>query len=133
MAVEKKVLIVDDEQDAVDIVEAMLSEIEGITTISAGDGAAGLQKARNEAPDMIILDVQMPVLDGFQVFADLGRDESTKEIPVAMLTGVAEKTGLRFSSDQMKEYFGREPMAYIEKPVDPGTLQKIVSKALGIA
>ena len=54
---EKRVLIVDDEPDAIDIVEAMLSEIEGITTFSANDGDSGLEKAKEIIPDLIILDV----------------------------------------------------------------------------
>ncbi|MFC1542080.1 response regulator, partial [Candidatus Latescibacterota bacterium] len=62
----------------------------------------------------------------------LRKDELTKHIPVIMLTGVREKTGFNFSADYMKEYFGVEPNAYIEKPVDPKTLQSIVAKILGL-
>ena len=132
MSNEKRVLIVDDEPDAVDIVEAMLSEISGITTLSAYDGNSGLEKAKETKPDLIILDVQMPGKNGFEVFTDLKQDESLMDTPVIMLTGVKEKTGLGFSADDMKDYMGKEPEAYIEKPVDPTTLQNTVSKLLGI-
>lgn len=129
---EKKVLIVDDEPDAIDIAEAMLSEIDCITVLSANDGESGLAKAREAIPDLIILDVQMPGKSGFDVFADLKRDDATKNIPVVMLTGVGDRTGLSFSADEMKEFLGSEPEAYIEKPVDAETLQKTVSKVLGL-
>jgi CheY-like chemotaxis protein len=132
MKSEKKVLIVDDEPDAVDITEAVLSEIEGVTSSSANDGNSGLAAAKESKPDLIILDVQMPDKSGFDVFADLQKDESTKDIPVIMLTGVKEKVGIGFSADQMKEFLGHEPAAYVEKPVDAEKLQGIVTKLLGL-
>jgi CheY-like chemotaxis protein len=132
MSDEKRVLIVEDEPDAIAIVEAMLSEIGGIVTLSANDGNSGLEKARETRPDLIILDIQMPGKSGFDVFSELKKDESLKDTPVVVLTGVKEKTGLGFSAEEMKEYFGSEPEAYIEKPVDPVTLQKTVSRLLGV-
>ena len=132
MSNEKRVLIVEDELDAIDIVEAMLSEISGIVTLSANDGNTGLEKAKETRPDLIILDVQMPGKSGFDVFSELKRDECLKDTPVVMLTGVKEKTGLGFSAEEMKEYLGRGPEAYIEKPVDAVALQKTVSRLLGV-
>lgn len=129
---EKKVLVVDDEQDSVDIVETMLSEIDGITVVSANDGDSCLEKAQKEIPDLIILDVQMPGKNGFEVFAELAKGEATSSIPVIMLTGIAEKAGIAFSSDDMKEFINKEPADYIEKPVEPKTLQDAVKKALGL-
>ena len=131
MSDEKRVLIVEDELDAVDIVEAALSEISGVTTLSANDGNSGLEKAKETRPDLIILDVHMPGKSGFEVFSALKKDESLKDTPVVMLTGVKEKTGLGFSAEDMGEYLGSEPEAYIEKPVDPVRLQNIVSRLLG--
>ena len=132
MSETKTVLIIDDEPDAIQIVETMLSEVEGVAVVSAPDGDSGLAKVRESKPDIILLDVQMPGKDGFDVFAELKSDETTADIPVVMLTGVADKTGLRFSSDEMGEFLGKEPDAYIEKPVDPATLQETVSKILGL-
>ena len=128
---EKRVLIVDDESDAIDIVEAMLSEIEGVSTFSANDGDSGLKKAKEVNPDLIILDIQMPGKNGFDVFCELKKTESTKDIPVIMLTGIEEKTGIRFSSPSMEEFLGTPPDAYIEKPVDAVTLQNTVIKLIG--
>jgi two-component system alkaline phosphatase synthesis response regulator PhoP len=132
MADVKTVLIVDDEQDAVAFVEAVLSEIGDIAAISANDGVSGLEKAKEATPDLIILDVQMPEKNGFDVFGDLKKDESTKGIPVIMLTGVADKVGISFSAEEMGDFMGQEPDGYIEKPVDPEELKKTVSKVLGL-
>ena len=128
----KTVLIVDDEPDAVEFVETALSEIEGVATVSANDGLSGLEKAKEAKPDLIILDVQMPGKNGFDVFMDLRNEPSMKDTPVIMLTGIADKVGIRFSGSDMGDFMGREPDAYIEKPVDPVELQKAVSKALGL-
>lgn len=132
MSNEKRVLIVDDEPDAIDIAEAMLSEIDGIIIMSANDGNSGLEKAKETKPNLIILDVQMPGKNGFEVFAELKKDESLKNTPVVMLTGIEEKTGMGFSAENIKEFIGSEPEAYIEKPVDAVTLQNTVSRLLGV-
>lgn len=128
----KTVLIVDDNPDAVEIASLVLSELEGVSTVSANEGNSGLTKAREIGPDLIILDVQMPGKDGFTVFAELQKDEATREIPVVMLTGVANETGLRFSADDMDELFGAEPAAYLEKPVAGEALLKTVKDVLGL-
>ena len=94
--------------------------------------SGGLEKAKEAKPDLIILDVQMPGKSGFDLFSELDKDESTKDIPVVMLTGVEEKTGIGFSAKSMGEFFGKEPAAYIEKPVDATELQNTVSKLLGL-
>ena len=132
MSDEKKVLIVDDEPDAIAIAETMLSEVKGVTTLSETSGEGGLAKAKETKPDLVILDIQMPGKTGFEVFAELQKDESTKGIPVIMLTGVQEKTGIGFSAKEMKNFLGKEPNAYIEKPVDAEKLQKTVSSLLGL-
>ncbi|MFC1485680.1 two-component system response regulator [Candidatus Latescibacterota bacterium] len=132
MAENKMILIIDDEPDAIDITEAMLSEIEGIATLSAQDGVSGLAKAKESIPDLIILDVQMPGKNGFDVFSDLKKNDSTKHIPVIMLTGVEAKTGIGFSAENMYDFIGYEPNAYIDKPVDAEMLQKTVKKLLNL-
>lgn len=120
----------DDEPDAVEITETMLSEIGGLSTISAYDGESGLELARTAHPDLIILDIQMPGINGFEVFTELKKDESTKTIQVIMLTVVEKKTGIGFSTEDMKSFLGISPEAYIEKPVDAVTLQQTVSRLL---
>lgn len=132
MSENKTVLIVDDEPDAVAFAEAVVSEIDGCATLSASDGASGIAKAREAKPDLILLDVQMPGQSGFEVFGELGKDALTRDIPVIMLTGIADKTGLPFSGDDMNDYYGRKPAGYIEKPAEPEQVEAEVRKALGL-
>jgi CheY-like chemotaxis protein len=124
-----KVLVVDDEPDAVEFVRAVLEEA-GYEVASASDGVAGLATARTESPDLVILDVQMPGKDGFAVFGEMAKDKALCSVPVIMLTGVGQRTGIGFSAEAMGEYFGAEPAAHVEKPIDPAALQEAARKAL---
>jgi CheY-like chemotaxis protein len=124
-----RVLIADDEQDVRTFVGAVL-ENEGYELLTAADGEEALQHARQGGPDLIILDVEMPKMDGFEVFGELRRDESTRAIPVIMLTGVTARTGIKFDAETMREYLGSEPEAYIEKPMDAQELVATVGKLL---
>ena len=126
----RRVLVVDDEPDAVEFVKTVLEEA-GCEVLSASNGVEGLQRAREESPDLVILDVQMPEKDGFSTFDDMKKDPELKAIPVIMLTGVGEKTGLKFSATDMGDFFGEEPDAYIEKPIDPQLLEETVREMLG--
>lgn len=126
----KKVLLVDDEPDAVDFAKEIIESM-GHTVVYAHDGSSGIEKMRLEKPDLVILDVQMPGKDGFQVFAEIKQDDELKSIPVIMLTGIREKVGLGFSSDDMGKYMGDKPNDYVEKPIEPAKLQTAVSKVLG--
>lgn len=125
----KKILVVDDEPDAIAFVTEVLAG-EGYTVVSAPDGSKGLSTMRSEKPDLVILDVQMPEMDGFEVFQEMKKDDELKAIPVVMLTGIREKMGIGFSSDDMKDYIGDRPNAYTEKPVDPAKLIETVAKVL---
>lgn len=126
----KKILLVDDESDAVEFVRTMIEDIGDYEVITAEDGEEGLSKARAERPDLIILDVQMPKKDGFMVFSELNQYDETQNIPVIMLTGVASKTGIGFSSKDMGDFLGKKPAAYIEKPVDPTILEETIGRIL---
>ncbi len=124
----KIVLIVDDEPDAIEFVKAVLGELENLEFIGVEDGNSGLLKAVSVIPDLIILDVMMPGMDGFAVFNELRKNDATKDIPVIMLTGVADKTGIKFFKDDMSNYYGSGPIDYIEKPLDPDRLLTSVNK-----
>jgi len=126
----KTILVVDDEPDAVDFVTEVL-EGEGYKVISAPDGSKGLAAMRKEKPDLVVLDVQMPEMDGFEVFQEMKKDENLKSVPVIMLTGIKDKVGIGFSADEMKSYMGERPNAYIEKPIDPAKLRQTVKEVLG--
>ena len=125
----KKVLIADDEADVLVFVQAALEE-DGHEILTATDGEAALKKARTERPDLVILDVQMPKKDGFQVFDDLRKGETTRPIPVIMLTAVRQRTGIPFEGRDMGQFYGSEPEAFIDKPIDPDTLRDTVNRLL---
>ena len=125
----KRILVADDEKDARDFVNAVLED--EYEVVMASNGAEALKLASSEKPDLIVLDVQMPEMGGFDVFAELKKDEALAAIPVVMLTGVRETAGIGFSKEEMGDYFGNEPTAYLEKPIDPGKLAETVKSCLG--
>ena len=84
-----RVLIIDDEAPIRLLCRVNL-EAEGMEVIEAPDGESGIEKARHERPDVILLDVMMPRLDGWDVAEVLVRDELTKQMPIIFLTARAE-------------------------------------------
>lgn len=125
----KRVLIADDELDVHAFIQSALED-DGYQLLTATDGEAALERARAESPDVIILDIQMPKMSGFEVFGELRKDENTSSIPVIMLTGVTARTGIPFDAGAMGEFLGSEPDAYIEKPIDPEALRATVRKLI---
>jgi DNA-binding response OmpR family regulator len=94
----KKILMIDDEQDFVEMIKMRL-EANNYEVATAYDGAEGLEKAAAENPNLILLDVMMPGMDGFEVLRRLRRTEATKNIPVVMLTARGEAKSI-FRSQQ---------------------------------
>jgi DNA-binding response OmpR family regulator len=113
-----KALVIDDEAPIRLLCRVNL-EAEGMDVLEAGDGEAGLELARAERPDVILLDVMMPVLDGWQVAERLLEDERTREIPIIFLTARAE---LR-DRERGLEAGG---IAYVTKPFNPLELAVLV-------
>ena len=128
----KKVLVVDDDQSAVAFVQAALEQGK-YEVVGVNDGLAGLLQARQEPPDLIILDVYMPRQPGFYTLRDLKDDPKTKDIPVIMLTGVGKRLGYVFSTQDIYDFLGIEPDAYLEKPVDPIFLRQVTDRLLGMS
>lgn len=126
----KRVLVVDDEPDAREFVRAV-AEDNGYAILEAADGEEGLTVARQQMPDAIVLDVQMPKKDGYTVFAELRKDEATRAIPVVMLTAAGKRTGMHFDAADMGEFMGSEPEAYVEKPIQPALLGETLNRLLG--
>ncbi len=81
----KRILLIDDHQTVFRLLEAIV-RIKGYTLLYADSGQQGIVKAREEMPDMILLDVMMPDLDGFKVCQYLKENQETKDIPVMFLT-----------------------------------------------
>ena len=119
----KKVLVVEDEPELVKALELRL-KTQDYEVITAFDGEEGLRKAREENPDLIILDLMLPKMDGFKVSRMLKFDDSHKHIPIIMLTAKSERED---------EELGKETGAdeYITKPFEWEHLAARVKKHLG--
>ncbi len=86
----KKILVVDDEQDIRKVLTMRL-KINGLTVITAGDGQEGLEKARSEQPDLILLDLMLPKIDGYEACRLLKFDDRYKHIPIIILSALHEQ------------------------------------------
>jgi len=95
----------------------------GIDVLEAEDGADGIELARKERPDLILLDVMMPGIDGWEVARRLARDEATSDIPIVFLTA---RVGLE--DRQLGEQVGG--VGYVVKPFDPVRLGDLVEDVL---
>ena len=124
-----RILVADDEPECIDFVREALAETPH-EVIGAADGEAALAAAREHKPDLIILDVQMPKRDGFAVFAELRADENFRDVPVIMLTAIVERTGVDLSAQDMGEYTGHQPDAFVDKPIEPIILRQTVNRLL---
>jgi CheY-like chemotaxis protein len=116
------VLLVDDDPAVRQICSRSLQLAE-IDVIEAEDGQCGLQQARDNCPDLVLLDVRMPGLDAFEVAAALRRDESTSAIPLVFLSGEAEE-----ANAPRARKLGA--LAYLTKPFSPLALAALVTRAL---
>src|SRR6266852_8542240 len=107
----RNILIIEDETDVADLLSLNLRKA-GFRVSTAGDGASGLQKARDNRPDFIILDLMLPKMPGLEVCRTLKGDPATRHIPIMMLTAKAEEidriVGLEFGADD-----------YVTKPFSP--------------
>ncbi len=119
----KKILVVDDEELLVKMVGLRL-KANGYEVISACDGKEGLAKAKEESPDLIILDVMMPGMDGYKVCGLLKKDTRFAKIPVIMFTAKAQ-----VDDKKIGEEVGAN--AYITKPFDPQVLLAKIKELLG--
>ena len=131
----KKILIIDDDPDVVLFLSTVLQD-HGYDTLNAPNGQEGLEKAKAELPDLILLDLMMPQKSGIALLSDLNEDDSLKMTPVIMVTGVSGETGIDLESFFQRSSTAGEndgvmrPQGFIEKPVDPEKLLRLVKKAL---
>ena len=118
-----KILVVDDEIYIVHILDFSLG-MEGFEVLTALDGEQALEKARAEHPDLIVLDIMMPKLDGYETCKMLKAEASTKDIPVILLSAkgrnVDQKIGFEVGADD-----------YITKPFSPRKLVERINAILG--
>jgi CheY-like chemotaxis protein len=122
-----KILLVDDDEDFIESTKLVL-ESKPYQVIIASDGDEGLRKARAEKPDLILLDVIMPVKDGFSAAEQLKKDPQLSKIPTLMLTAFATKG--RETQIPVSRGMALETEDYIDKPVSPQELLARVEKHL---
>ena len=122
-----KILLVDDDVDFVEATKIIL-ENKPYEVIVARDGDEGIRRAREEHPDLILLDIIMPVKDGFTAAEQLKKDPQLRKIPTLMLTSFTTK-GTE-TSIPVSRGFTLEAEDYIDKPVSPEELLARVEKYL---
>ena len=121
----KKILIIDDEEDFCYFVKANLQLISNYEVLVANRGKKGIRLVRKEKPDLILLDVMMPGMDGFEVLKRLKKSEETQYIPIIMLTAKNE--------DESKiKAAGLYCEDYIVKPVEIKVLKAKIHKVVSM-
>ena len=122
-----RILLIDDDADFLEATKTIL-ESKLYEVMVASEGDEGLRKAREKNPDLILLDVIMPVKDGFTAAEQLKKDPQLSKIPVLMLTAFATMGGE--TSIPVSRGFSLETEDYIDKPVSPSELLSRVEKQL---
>ncbi len=122
---DKKILIIDDEEDFCYFVKQNLEAISNYEIIIANKGKKGIQIARKEKPDLILLDIMMPGIDGFEVLKRLKGNEKTQRIPVIMFTAKDEDEAKIKASGLYCE-------DYIVKPVENVVLRAKIHRVLDL-
>ncbi|MFC1703900.1 response regulator transcription factor [Candidatus Omnitrophota bacterium] len=119
----KKILVVDDEEKIVKMVETRL-KASGYEVLTAYDGSQGLQKATQETPDLIVLDIMMPGVDGTDMAQSIRINEETKNIPIIFLTCLIDKQ----EADDIGHKIAGD--LFLAKPFDANELLSMIDKVL---
>jgi CheY-like chemotaxis protein len=123
-----KILLVDDDPDFVSATKLILES--RYKVVVASEGEEGVRKARDEKPDLIILDVIMPVEDGFTAAEQLKKDPQLSKIPIIMLTSYSQQKQKGKTSIPVSRGMTLEAEDYVDKPVKPEELFKRVEALL---
>jgi len=128
-----RILIVDDHERTVKAIQRILQK-QGYEVLTALNGATGLKKAREAKPDLIILDIMMPVMNGYEVCYRLQRRKATARIPVLVLTGRGQidedRPGVRHRIKERETSFDVGALEFLNKPVKMKELVKRVKALL---
>jgi DNA-binding response OmpR family regulator len=119
----RKILAVDDEANVVRLLRIRLGAL-GYEVVTAPDGEAALRRIAEEKPDLVLLDVMMPKMDGFEVLRRLKADPETEKIPVIMLTARGQFADLAHG-------YGEGAHWYFHKPFDMEELERFVGRIIG--
>jgi CheY-like chemotaxis protein len=122
MTDERLVLVADDEEDILRLV-TMIIERSGHQVRPVRDGAEALEAIREVRPDLVVLDISMPEVDGIEVLRRLREDEETSELPVLLLSAQAQEADVRRG-------FATGANAYVKKPFSPQELAQRVDELL---
>lgn len=120
----KLVVCIEDEQEMIDLVQLILGR-RGFEVEGANGGLEGLEKVQRKKPDLVLLDLMMPDMDGWEVYQRMKSDESLREIPVIVITAKAQ------SIDKVLGLHIAKVDDYITKPFGPQELLESVEKILG--
>jgi two-component system, OmpR family, response regulator VicR len=120
----KKILCIDDEQEMIDLMRLILSG-HGLEILGAVNGKEGLAIIRKDHPDLILLDLMMPEMDGWEIYQQMKADETIKDIPVIIVTAKAQ------SIDKVLGLHIAKVDDYIAKPFSPQELLTSVENVLG--
>lgn len=118
-----RILVIDDEREFNEMLCLRLEKTGGFETIKAFDGEEGLKMAQENKPDLIILDIMMPKMDGFEVYSHLKENSSTSSIPVIILTASA-------NPDTAKSLISKGATDYLTKPFESKELMAVIGKIL---
>jgi CheY-like chemotaxis protein len=119
----KKILVIDDDENLCAAVKRGLESFGKYEVSVAGGGKAGLKAGRKLRPDLILLDIIMPDLDGLSVLKKLRQNEKTRFIPVVMLTGVQDQEAKEQASYEYAEQ-------YVTKPFEINRLESVIARTL---
>ena len=119
-----RILIVDDENDFIELLQYKLAG-HGYELLVANDGVHALSQARTEKPNLILLDILLPDLDGLSVCEILRRQPATKKIPVIFMSALSREVTKRTASMHAEDFF--------TKPLDLNRLEKRISEILHLA
>lgn len=123
----KKILVIDDNEDnLISITELLKDYMPGCKTITALSGAKGIETAKKEKPDTILLDIVMPKMDGYEVCKQLKSNIVTKHIPIVMITAIKTDSESRIKGLEI----GAD--AFLSKPIDPAELTAQINVMLRI-
>lgn len=121
----KRVLYIEDEQEMIDLVRLILSR-KGYEVMGANGGREGLELVERERPDLVLLDLMMPDMDGWDVYQQLRTEEVTRQIPVIVITAKAQ------SIDKVLGLHIARVDDYISKPFSPQELVDSVERVLAV-
>jgi len=128
----QRILVVDDEMDIRTFISTLL-ESNGYKLRLAENGEQGMQKLKDDPPDLVTLDVMMPKESGIKMYRDIKTNPEYENIPVLIISGLAKKTFLHSQKvlDKFKNQQVPVPDGYIEKPPEPEELMAEVKRLLG--